>query len=97
MEKSVWRTNGHGFATFILKSDGTLTGSAPTTLRMWVETETRRPSDSTAGAGVFRRHFCPSEEHGGAVGGSSTKMEQNAPEPHRKMKRDFESLTRTYS
>jgi len=30
-------------------------------------------------AGVARRHPCPSEEHGGAVGGSSTKMEQDAP------------------
>jgi len=32
-------------------------------------------------AGMARRHPCPSEEHGGAVGGSSTKMEQDAPEP----------------
>ena len=32
-------------------------------------------------AGVARWHPCPSEEHGGAVGGSSTKMEQDAPEP----------------
>jgi hypothetical protein len=31
-----------------------------------------------------RRHPCPSEENGGAVGGSSTKMEQDAPEPHGK-------------
>jgi len=29
---------------------------------------------------MARRHPCPSEEHGGAVGGSSTKMEQDVPE-----------------
>jgi len=33
-------------------------------------------------AGVARRHPCPSEEDGGEVGGSSTKMEQDAPEPN---------------
>jgi len=30
---------------------------------------------------MARRRPCPSEEHGGEVGGSSTKMEQDAPEP----------------
>ncbi len=33
--------------------------------------------------GVARQHPCPSEEHGGAVGGSSTKMEQDVPVPHK--------------
>ena len=33
-------------------------------------------------AGKARRHPCPSEEYGGAVGGSSTKMEQDAPGPN---------------
>jgi len=31
--------------------------------------------------GEVNRHPCPSEENGGAVGGSSTKMEQDAPRP----------------
>lgn len=29
---------------------------------------------------MARRHPCPSEEHEGVVGGSSTKMEQDAPD-----------------
>ncbi len=30
---------------------------------------------------VARQHPCPSEADGGEVGGSSTKMEQDVPEP----------------
>ena len=45
-------------------------------------------------AGKARRHPCPSEENGGEVGGSSTKMEQDAPEP-KGSRASFSSLGKT--
>jgi len=51
---------------------------------MWMKTDIRRPFGSVKdNGGVARQHPCLSEEYGGAVGGSSTKMEQDVPKPHR--------------
>jgi len=85
MEKSVSEDVWAWFYIFILESDGILTHSVSTSLKMRVETETRRPSDSAKGCRRPRRHPCPSEEHPlrnlSDEEFSSMKREKDVPEP----------------
>ena len=79
------RTSRHDFSKFILRRTGTLTGILPPSHTNVHEDRHDDVHPTLLQVrGVVRHHPCPSEEHGGEVGGSSTRMEQGVPERHRK-------------